>query len=178
MILKGGQKRLAVVFITEGSMSGTSLGRLSLVAGNAPRSQIAQNKVADELWTRLRFEAKEPYRTAALLDGGATPLPGMVAALRKLASLGAKSVAVACNTAHAWHEELQRSCPELELLHIVKQTAQQLVQRHGVLTLVLACTEIPLVLRTLPGYPEVRMVDPTEVLARALAQRAYAYTGD
>jgi len=190
-----------------------------------------------------------PDRTAALLDGGATPLPGMVAALRRLASLGAKSVAVACNTAHAWHEELQRSCPELELLHIVKQTAQQLandrvdavgliatlgahrtglyetvldrsgircyaprpeeqvqvmrgilegvkggnlplarecfeqmaqqlVQRHGVSTLVLACTEIPLVLRTLPGYPEVRLVDPAEVLARALAERAYACTGD
>lgn len=48
-------------------MSGISLGRLSLVIGNAPRGQVAQNKFADELWTRLRFEAKEAYRKAPML---------------------------------------------------------------------------------------------------------------
>lgn len=190
-----------------------------------------------------------PDRTAALLEGGATPLPGMLAALRRLASLGVRSVAMPCNTAHAWHAELQRNCPELELLHIVKQTArvladdrvkevgllatlathrmglydtaldrlgirchaprpdeqgqvmrgilegvkggnlplarecfervaQQLVQRHGVSTLVLACTEIPLALKELHGCPEVRLADPAALLARALAQRAYAGSVD
>ena len=48
-------------------MSATPLSRLSLVAGHTPRSQIAQNKFADELWTRLRFEAKEAYRKAPML---------------------------------------------------------------------------------------------------------------
>lgn len=48
-------------------MSATSIGRLSLVVGDAPRIQASPNKFADALWTRLRFEAKEAYRKAPML---------------------------------------------------------------------------------------------------------------
>jgi serine O-acetyltransferase len=51
----------------ENLMTGTSLGGLALVVGKAPRSQIAQNKFADSLWTRLRLEAKAAYRKAPML---------------------------------------------------------------------------------------------------------------
>lgn len=184
-------------------------------------------------------------RSAALLEDGESPLPGMVAALRQLASVGARSVAIACNTAHAWHGELVAQCPQVALLHIVHETVralrdqgvsrvgllatlgthqlrlyeptleaagircfvpeaeeqklvmrgiregvkggrmnlardvfssvgQAVAKRHGVETLVLACTEIPLALHALPG---VRLVDPAKVLARALVARAYADGG-
>jgi aspartate racemase len=184
-------------------------------------------------------------RSAALLANGASPLPGMAAALRQLASVGARSVAIACNTAHAWHAELRAQCPQVELLHIVHETVralrdqgvsrvgllatlgthklrlyepvleaagircfvpaedeqrvvmkgiregvkagrmdlardafssvgQVLAKRHGVETLVLACTEIPLALHALAG---VRLVDPAKVLAWALVARACADGG-
>jgi aspartate racemase len=185
-----------------------------------------------------------PARNTALLEGAASPLPGMIDAMRRLSSLGATSVAIACNTAHAWHAELQSSCPGLRLLHIVdetlnrlkadgvrtvgilstsgtrqadlyesalgragfrchaprddeqtllmrgieqvkagdlvsaeaslRQVAERLVERHGLTTLVLACTEIPLALQALPNHAGVTLLNPADLLARALAASAYA----
>lgn len=64
-----------------------------------------------------------PDRTGALLnrDSGAhQPLEPMLQALGRLAALGARSVAMACNTAHAWHGRLQERFPQLELLHVAQ----------------------------------------------------------
>lgn len=186
-----------------------------------------------------------PDRTEALLDDGPSPLAGMLRGIEGLARHEVVSVAIACNTAHAWHPQLQASCPDVELLHIVHETvrsladdgvasvgllatlgtyklglyqqalktrgivchlpsdaeraqvmrgivegvkagdmalatllfsevAARMVERHGCQDLVLACTEIPLALTTLATHPGVRLVDPAQVLAQALAQRAYA----
>jgi len=189
-----------------------------------------------------------PDRTAALElpgPGGHQPLEPMLQALGKLAALGARTVAVACNTAHIWHEELQEKFPQLEVLHVAREVAktlseqgvrdigllategtyraglyekalreeglichipsaserqrlmrgiyqgvkmgdlalarecfqsvaQALATRHGLKTLVLGCTEIPLALHSVPGIPDMQLVDPAMLLARALAHRAYA----
>jgi serine O-acetyltransferase len=48
-------------------MPATSLGRLSLIVGNAPRSQRSQIELADALWARLRVEAREAYGRAPML---------------------------------------------------------------------------------------------------------------
>jgi aspartate racemase len=182
---------------------------------------------------------------AALGFGRHQPLEPMLQAMGKLAALGATSVAVACNTAHAWHAELQERFPQLEVLHVAREVAaalkgqgvrevgllategtynaglydaafrqaglvchnptaperSQLMRgiyegvkrgrvdvarecftgvaaamagRHGLSTLVLGCTEIPLALDGVPGVSGMRLVDPAALLARALAQRAYA----
>ncbi|MCJ0762394.1 aspartate/glutamate racemase family protein [Variovorax terrae] len=188
-----------------------------------------------------------PDRTAALQQpgaGGHQPLEPLLQALGRLAALGARSVAIACNTAHAWHGELQARFPGVELLHMAREVAQalaargvrevgllategtyrsglyaqamaqaglrchvpqrgerellmrgiydgvkagdlalaqqcfaavarDLVERHGLATLVLGCTEIPLALTQVPGVDGLALVDPAAVLAQALAQRAY-----
>ena len=185
-----------------------------------------------------------PDRTLALLEDGPSPFEGMVSGIEGLQSHGVASIAIACNTAHAWHAKLQRSHPGVELLHIVEETAKYLevqriealcllatqgtyslgfyqaalaqrgiachlptepereqvmrgirdgvkagnlglatrlfaevarrmVERHGCDSLLLACTEIPLALHGVPGHAGARLVDPAEVLARALAGRAY-----
>lgn len=188
-----------------------------------------------------------PDRTTALQapgPGGHQPLDPMLQAMGKLAALGAKVVAVACNTAHAWHGDLQERFPQLEVLHVAREVAhclahqgahhigllatdgtyraglyekamrakglnchiplpeererlmhgiyhgvkmgdmalahecfqsvgKALVQRHGLSTLVLGCTEIPLALKSIPGLEALQLVDPAMLLARALAQRAY-----
>src|SRR6218665_2931800 len=60
--------------------------------------------------------------------GGAAPQPlePMLQALGRLAALGSRAVAIACNTAHAWHGNLQERFPQVELLHIARETAQSL----------------------------------------------------
>ena len=53
------------------------------------------------------------------------------------------------------------------------QVALQLVERHGPVTLVMGCTEVPLGLRGSAAVAGLSLVDPAEVLAAALATRAY-----
>ena len=191
-----------------------------------------------------------PDRSTALgmLGFGAhQPLEPMLQAVAKLAALGATAIAVACNTAHAWHADLQSRFPQVEVLHVAREVArtlaargvrevgllattgtyqaglydeaflqvgmrchsplpaereqlmhgiysgvkvgnlalanhafsavaQALAARHGLQTLVLGCTEIPLALTrlaALPGEPDVNLIDPAQLLAQALAERAY-----
>jgi len=59
-----------------------------------------------------------PDRTDALLAGGASPLPDLMAGLRVLVSAGAHVIAIPCHTAHAWYEPLARASP-VPILHIV-----------------------------------------------------------
>ena len=188
-----------------------------------------------------------PDRSSALGApgfGAHQPLEPMLQAMGKLAALGATSIAVACNTAHAWHGALQDRFPQLEVLHVARevaltlaargvyqvgllatagtysaglydqafaqagvrchtplaqereqlmhgiyngvkvgnmvlahtafaQVAEALARRHGLQTLVLGCTEIPLALTSVPGMAGLDLIDPAQLLAQALAQRAY-----
>jgi aspartate racemase len=189
-----------------------------------------------------------PDRTQALASdalGAQQPLEPMLQALGRLAALGARCVAMPCNTAHAWHSRLQDRFPQLDVLHIAdemartlaarqvpaaalmategtyrsgvygqalarvgvpchlptaaerarimqgiydgvkagnmplaqrcfSEVAQALAQRHGGAALVLGCTEIPLALDGLAHTADLPLFNPAQVLARALAQRAYA----
>lgn len=196
-----------------------------------PEHWLAQIPVAD--------------RSAALRDPHAPqPLEGMSLAIERLVGLGARAVAVACNTAHAWQAALQRAQPDVELLHIARETAahlrvsgvtsamllategtyrmalyqeafdaceigcvvpsarernalmegiydgvkagrpelarerfaavgRALYERHGDLPMVMACTEIPLAMPFADGARQWTLVDPAEVLALALARKAY-----
>lgn len=225
-----------------GPAAGAEFARLFVEANNEWLS-AHEAPVNDQVFApHWLAQLPVPDRSAALLGGGPSPLPEMARGLRQLASLGASTVAIACNTAHAWHAQLREQCPGIELLHIVDETVrmlralevsrvgllatlgthrlrlyepaleaagircfvpgedeqqqvmrgiregvkagridmardtfttvgQALAKRHGLDTLVLACTEIPLALHTLAG---VRLVDPAKVLARALVERAYA----
>jgi aspartate racemase len=58
-----------------------------------------------------------PDRTAAVLNGGESPLPAMRAGIRTLERAGARAIAIACNTAHFWYDDLAREC-RVPLLHI------------------------------------------------------------
>ena len=186
-----------------------------------------------------------PDRTRALTDGAAPqPLEAMAQGLAQLAGLGARAVAMPCNTAHAWHAALQERVPQVALLHMPRETAaalraqgqervallategsyriglyeqafaaqgiacvlpdakarQWLMQgiydgvkagnyplarqrfeavaialreRYGVSTLIMGCTEIPLALPQARAAQGWTLIDPADILARALARRAY-----
>ncbi|MDQ0083236.1 aspartate racemase [Variovorax sp. YR634] len=188
-----------------------------------------------------------PDRTDALASaeqGAHQPLEPMLQALGRLAALGSRAVAIACNTAHAWHANLQERFPQVELLHMARETAQQLAgqgttsvalmategtyrvrlyeqalaeaglgchvptpaerhtitrgifdgvkagnmqlaeqcfsdvalrlaERHGPVTIIMGCTEVPLGLQGSAAVAGLDLVDPAQVLAAALARRAY-----
>lgn len=231
-----------------GPAAGADFARL-FVQACADHMRSLQISVSDQAFPEHWLaQVPVPDRSNALGSpgpGGHQPLDPMLQAMGKLAALGATTVAVACNTAHAWHAELQERFPQLEVLHVAREVAQNLAGRgvgqvgllategtyraglydqalrqaglqchipsveererlmrgiyegvkagnmalarecfagvasalagrHGLSVLVLGCTEIPLALSAVPGRDSLELVDPAALLARALAQRAYA----
>ena len=226
-----------------GPAAGADFARLFVVAcGDRIRALGAPvtDQAYPEHWLA---QVPVPDRMRALHgDTPVQPLDALLVALGRLTALGARAVAIACNTAHVWHAPLQQRFPQVELLHIADEVAQALraagvrqacllategtydsgmyehsfaragialhvpdaalrrhlttgifrgvkagrlafarrrfgwvarrmAQTHPGSAMVLGCTEIPLALRDAPG---LLLVDPAEVLARALAARAYA----
>lgn len=234
-----------------GPAAGADFARL-FVQACADRMRELQIPVSDQAFPEHWLaQVPVPDRSTALEStgpGGHQPLDPMLQAMGKLAALGATTVAVACNTAHAWHAALQERFPQIEVLHVAREVARTLAAqgvqeagllategtyraglydqalcqaglvcriplseererlmhgiyegvkvgnlvlahdcfaevaraltcRHGLSTLILGCTEIPLVLRAVPGMGNLDLVDPAALLARALARRAYALGG-
>lgn len=60
-----------------------------------------------------------PDRSAFLLGRGEDPLPYMLASANRLKNAGCEAIAIACNTAHYFADEIQ-SQSGLEVLHIAK----------------------------------------------------------
>lgn len=71
-----------------------------------------------------------PDRTAAILGRGPSPLSAMADGVMALERLGAQVIAMACNTAHHWHSDLQSSV-SIPILHIVDACHDQIAQQHS-----------------------------------------------
>ena len=70
-----------------------------------------------------------PDRVAPILKGtGESPLPAMRERLGLLLGAGARCIAMPCNTAHFWYEDLARDCP-VPFLSIVDATMAELAAR-------------------------------------------------
>ena len=79
------------------------------------------------------FQLPVPDRTSALLgpqEEYGRVLQALSGQMDGLRALGVRVVAMSCNTAHAWHAELQRRHPDMTLLHIGDVTADYLAG-HG-----------------------------------------------
>jgi len=72
---------------------------------------------------------KIPDRTAAILGGGKSPLPMLVATAEKLERAGADFIIIPCNTAHYWLDEL-RNAVEIAVLDMIEETASLIVERQ------------------------------------------------
>ncbi|PJX26600.1 glutamate racemase [Advenella sp. S44] len=78
----------------------------------------------------LRNDPRVPDRTAAQLEGGPSPLPAMRQGMQDLQRWGAQCIAIPCNTAHLWFEQLRDSV-QVPVLHIVESVIQDL-RRNGI----------------------------------------------
>ena len=77
----------------------------------------------------LASAASTPGRTAALLGGGASPLAHLTAYAKLLERSGADALFVVCNTAHAWHGEVQRSL-RIRWVHLMELVAAAVRAAH------------------------------------------------
>lgn len=68
-----------------------------------------------------------PDRPAAILNGGESPLPQMLRGIAALKQAGAQAVAIACNTAHYWYDDLVRE-GGLPILHIADAACDLLAE--------------------------------------------------
>ena len=71
-----------------------------------------------------------PDRTRGKLAGGADPLPWLLRGIEGLQRAGCGAIAIPCNTAHGWYDEMQRAAG-VPILHIVDAAAAEL-RRIGV----------------------------------------------
>lgn len=80
-----------------------------------------------------------PDRTAAFHGVGDSPVPALVAALGTAKAAGARLCGIACNTAHLWHEDIERLFPDMELVHIAREAAAA-VRLKGATTVAVLAT--------------------------------------
>ena len=69
-----------------------------------------------------------PDRSASILKGAESPLPAMRQGLRTLVGAGAECIAIACNSAHYWYDDLAGEST-VPLLHIVDAVGAAMARR-------------------------------------------------
>lgn len=88
-----------------------------------------------------------PNRDHAITRGTESPLPHMLAGMMALRKLEVGAVAIPCNTAHHWFDELQRASG-LPILHIADAACRELQKRGSERACVgLLCTEATIAAR-------------------------------
>ena len=94
-----------------GPMAGATFAARVVALTPAARDQ-------DHIPLVLCNDPRVPDRSSARLGQGEDPLPAMLRGLRLLERAGATLVAIPCNTAHLWYDQLA-AATSLPVLHIV-----------------------------------------------------------
>ncbi|MGE7675342.1 aspartate/glutamate racemase family protein [Lysinibacillus sp. NPDC094403] len=82
-------------------------------------------KDQEHLHTIIDNDTNIPDRTAFILDSTKEdPVPVIVADAKKLASVGADMIAIPCNTAHTFYDEIVEGSP-VPVLHMIRETAKR-----------------------------------------------------
>ena len=114
-------KQLLGVLGGMGPLATADFMRKLIVATPATRDQ-------DHLPLIVYSVPQIPDRTVAILSGGESPLPALLHGLRTLEAARASAIAIPCNTAHYWADELARATA-LPILHIADAVLGQLRRR-------------------------------------------------
>lgn len=117
---------------------GAALRTLGLLGGMGPEAtadvlmKIARATSAardqEHIPIVVRSIPQIPDRTAALLSGGPSPAGALAEGARALRDAGAEFIAIACNTAHHWHADVQAAA-DRPVLHIADAVAEGLRDR-------------------------------------------------
>lgn len=77
----------------------------------------------------LYGDCTTPDRTASVLGNGPSPLPQLLAGIRFLNDAGCVAIAIPCNSAHCWYDEMA-AASRVPVLHIVRASAER-VRRNN-----------------------------------------------
>ena len=80
-----------------------------------------------------------PDRTAAILKGGADPMPELIRSAKRLEAAGADFLCMSCNTAHYFHGRLAREV-SIPILNMPAESAKEL-KRRGIRKVGLLATD-------------------------------------
>lgn len=115
----------------------TTQGLLGILGGMGPLAGAAfatrlvaltpAERDQDHIPALLCNDPRVPDRSSARLGQGEDPLQAMLAGLRLLEGAGAQLIAIPCNTAHLWYEQLAART-RVPLLHIVEAVCEDLEQ--------------------------------------------------
>jgi len=101
-----------------GPLATMLLGEMIVKRTNAKKDQQHVNMV-------ITNNTSIPDRTAFILDRSKPdPVPVMISDANKLKSIGAEVLAVPCNTAHSFYQEIQRGAG-IQVLHMIDETAKK-----------------------------------------------------
>ncbi len=116
-LLAPGQQYVPGILGGLGPLAHVQLERAVLALGHARGARCDRDH---PVWL-VASASSTPGRTEALIAGGASPLAHLIAFARLLEAAGADALFVACNTAHAWHAEVQRELkvPWVHLMTLV-----------------------------------------------------------
>lgn len=71
-----------------------------------------------------------PDRSTAIMGKGESPLPALLNGIARLQAAGAEAIAIPCNTAHYWYDEMA-AASRVPILHIVGSVCEVL-RRKGI----------------------------------------------
>ena len=118
---------------------------VGIIGGMGPHSTIRLfefivertpiNSENDHLHILIDNRPQIPDRTAAILGQGPSPVPALKDSARLLENWGAEVIAIACNTAHYFWNEVQQAVtvPVLNMIKLVAQSAKKIGQGHYLL---------------------------------------------
>jgi aspartate racemase len=81
----------------------------------------------DHIPTVLWSDPRVPDRTVGRLSNGVDPLPWLLRGIQGLRRAGCGAIAIPCNTAHGWYDQMQNAA-QMPILHIVDAAAVELRQ--------------------------------------------------
>ena len=80
---------------------------------------------ADHIPLLIQSDPRIAPRPAAILSGGSSPLPELLAGRDRLIAAGATALVMPCNTAHFWYADLRKGC-SVPFLSIVDASVSEL----------------------------------------------------
>ncbi len=88
----------------------------------------------------IRSVPQIPDRSTAIIDGGASPLHALIEGIEELCSAGAAAIAIPCNTAHYWYQEMVE-ISTVPIFHIADTVVNYLSTSNKVETVGVLATE-------------------------------------
>ena len=115
------------------------------------------NKDQDHIPTLIYSNPQVPDRTAAIKSQDRSIVPYLVEGVTRLEQAGASFIVIPCNTAHYFHDDMQRAV-RIPVLHMIREAAQAVVERY-------------------PGRTRVGLLATTGTIASGLYEREFRDRG-